>query len=101
MAVAVLAELERPGVRPALRTIGASLLHAGPAVAEAAAAVGRTALPRHVVWGAADLTRAPDENTLGAFRGEVTVLPDTGHLPHMENSAAVNRLMRAHLEAAA
>jgi pyruvate dehydrogenase E2 component (dihydrolipoamide acetyltransferase) len=100
MAAAVLAELDRPGIRPALRRIAAGLLHAGPAVADAAAAVGRTPLPRQVVWGEADLTKAPDETSLGAFKGEVKVLPDTGHLPHMENPAAVNRLMRAHLEAA-
>jgi pyruvate dehydrogenase E2 component (dihydrolipoamide acetyltransferase) len=100
MAAAVLGELDRPGVREALRKIGISLLQAGPAVAEAAAAVGRTSIPRQVVWGAADLTKAPDETTLDTFRGEVTVLPDTGHLPHMENPAEVNRLMRAHLEAA-
>jgi pyruvate dehydrogenase E2 component (dihydrolipoamide acetyltransferase) len=101
MAAAVLAELDRPGIRPALRKIGAGLLRAGPAIAAAATAVGRTAIPRQVVWGAADLTKAPDETTLGAFRGEVTVLADTGHLPHMENSAEVNRLMRAFLQAAA
>lgn len=99
MAAAVLAELERPGIREALRTIGASLLHAGPVVAEAGAAVGETAIPRRMIWGATDLTKAPDEATLRAFNAEVTVLPDTGHLPHMENSAEVNRLMRAFLEA--
>jgi pyruvate dehydrogenase E2 component (dihydrolipoamide acetyltransferase) len=100
MAAAVLAELDRPGAREALRRIAAGLLAAGPAMAEAAAAVGRTTMPRQVVWGAADLTKAADETSLGAFRGEVTVLPDTGHLPHMENPAEVNRLMRAFLQAA-
>ncbi|MBN8993928.1 MAG: alpha/beta fold hydrolase [Rhizobiales bacterium] len=101
MAAAVLAELQRPGVRPALKTIAASLVRAGPAVAAAAAAVGGMALPKMVVWGAADLTRAPDEATLAALKAEVTVLADTGHLPHMENSAEVNRLMRAFLATAA
>ena len=101
MAVAVLAEIERPGVRAAMKTIAASLIEAGPAIASAAAAVGGMALPKQVVWGAADLTREPDEGTLAALKAEVTVLPETGHLPHMENSAEVNRLLRAFLAAAA
>lgn len=101
MAAAVLAGIERSGMRDALRSVAAGLLAAGPRTVAAAEAVGRTAIPRRVVWGAVDLTRAPDEATLAALNAEVTVLPDTGHLPHMENPAGVNRLIRAHLEAAA
>lgn len=98
MAEAVLKEVERPGAREALRRIADQLLTAGPAVAAAAGAVGKTPVPRHVVWGELDRAREPDEATLAAFDAEVTMLPDAGHLPHMENSAAVNRIIVDFLE---
>ena len=50
-------------------------------------------VPVQLIWGAEDkIIPAAHASTLPS-RVHVSVLPGTGHMPHMEKAAEVNRLM--------
>ena len=91
MVAHVLETLEVPGRRAALRRIAESLALGADAIADAAAEIGRSALPRLTVWGEADAISPPDPARLRSFGGDVLVLPETGHLPHVEAAPRFNR----------
>lgn len=91
LALYMLDELEKPGRRAALSHI-ASEMTAISAEADAAfRTVAESGLPRLVVWGAGDAVNPLDEERLAAVGGERFVVPDVGHLPHVEAAVAVNR----------
>lgn len=91
LALYMLDELEKPGRRAALSRI-ASEMTAISAEADAAfRKVAEAGLPRLVIWGAGDAVNPLDEDRLAAVGGERCVIPDVGHLPHVEAAVAVNR----------
>ncbi len=91
----VLAGLDRPGARDALRSVAAGVPAGLAAIEDAATGIAAGSLPRLVVWGEEDRINALDRGKLLAFGGETHILPATGHLPHVESAAAVNRLVAA------
>lgn len=97
LALYMLDDLEKPGRRAALSHV-ASEMTAISAEADAAfRVVAEAGLPRLVVWGAGDAVNPLDEERLAAVGGERFVIPDVGHLPHVEGAVAVNRRLPAFL----
>lgn len=89
----ILGRLEETGARGALSDLAARLVADQPGYGAAADRVAELGLERTVIWGKDDRINPIDAARLSAFGGEATILPDTGHLPHMERPAMVNRLM--------
>jgi pimeloyl-ACP methyl ester carboxylesterase len=89
MAQYVLKHLEKPGRREALAQI-----------AEAALKFERPALPKNtlVIWGENDAINPPDTNWLKGLGDQAMLLPQTGHLPHVEAATKVNRRITDYLE---
>lgn len=85
-----LGHLNKEGVRDALAQIAAGIAAGEEALAGAAQAVAQQDVRRTVVWGGADRINPPDPAKLTAF-GDHEVLPDVGHLPHVEAPAQVNK----------
>lgn len=97
LALYMLDDLEKPGRRAALSRI-ASEMTAISAEADAAfGAVAQSGLPRLVIWGGGDSVNPLDEERLAAVGGERFVIPEVGHLPHVEGAVAVNRRLPAFL----
>lgn len=90
MAQYVLKHLGKPGRRDALAQM-----------AEAALSFMPPALPDNalVVWGEDDTINPPDKAWLTGLNDQTMVLPDTGHLPHVEAATKVNRQLVAYLQA--
>lgn len=82
MAQHVLAHLAMPGRREALARIGQAVM-----------AFDTPALPKDalVVWGEQDAINPPETDWLSSLGDRALVLPDTGHLPHVEAASRVNR----------
>lgn len=91
MAQYVLAHLAKPGRRDALAGIARAALSLVP-----------PPLPGNavVVWGEKDRINHPDPVWLAGLGDRAFLLPDTGHLPHVEAVTQVNRLALDHLAAA-
>jgi len=97
LALYMLDDLEKPGRRAALSHI-AFAMSAISAEADAAfRVVAEADLPRLVIWGTGDAVNPLDEDRLSAVGGERFVIPDVGHLPHVEAAVAVNRRLAAFL----
>lgn len=86
----VLAQLEKPGSRDALRKIATELSANDKLLCEAVHKIAGADLPRSVIWGAQDRMNALSFSQLETFRGECHVINDTGHLPHIENAKLIN-----------
>lgn len=91
----LLGHLQKPGIRPALARIAARLADAEAELAATFAAVAASGLPRLLVWGAADAVNPFDPARAAAFGGELVLVPDTGHLPHVEAARTVNAKLAA------
>lgn len=89
----VLAQLGRDGVRDAVRRIGAALPESERQAQSAALAVAVSDIPRSIIWGQQDAINALDDKRLQSFGGDAHVIPDTGHLPHIEDAKRVNGLL--------
>lgn len=83
-------QLAVPGARDALERIAGGIGRAGPDLDRAASGVRGRDLPRMVVWGEDDQINPLDRGKVAAFGGETLLLPETGHLPHIEAAPAVN-----------
>ena len=88
------------GAREALRTIADKNLPSGKQAANFRELAGQSKVPILVVWGERDAVLDP-----GAARGlpasvETLLLPDVGHMPHMEAASAVNERLARHFAAA-
>lgn len=90
MAQYVLKHLEKPGRREALVQIAEAALNFIP-----------PALPDNalVIWGEKDAVNPPDKVWLTGLSDQAMVLPDAGHLPHVEAATKVNRQLVAYLQA--
>ncbi|MGI9414266.1 MAG: acetoin dehydrogenase dihydrolipoyllysine-residue acetyltransferase subunit, partial [Hyphomicrobiales bacterium] len=81
------------GVIPALTAIAEAAFGGGRQQTVLADRLGEIACPVQVIWGADD--RILPASHADAFSGAVHILPDTGHMPHMEQAAEVTRLISA------
>ena len=88
MAQHVLAHLRKPGRRIALA-----------AIAEAALSFTPPPLPPDalVIWGEDDAINPVDARWLAGLGDRCLLLPQTGHLPHVEAATRVNRALAAYL----
>lgn len=96
----VLAQLEKPGAREALRAVGQSIQRGSAALDAAIARVGNSGLPRLVVWGEQDGINPPSQPKLDAFGATVAFVPESGHLPQVESPRLVNARLVSFLMAA-
>ena len=97
LALYMLDELEKPGRRAALSRIASEMTAISSEADAAFRAVAEEGLPRLVVWGAGDAVNPIDEERLAAVGGERFIIPEVGHLPHVEAAVAVNRQLAAFL----
>jgi len=97
MVAHVLGELEKPGRREALRRIAAAIEPGRPFAAAAAARIAERGLPRLMIWGEADAINALDPERLTAFGGETLLLPETGHMAHVEAAPSIHRAITGFL----
>ncbi len=89
-------QLARPGARAGLRAIAAAFPAGEARFAAAAETLATTDLPRHVVWGARDAINPEARDRLAGFAPH-DLIPDAGHLPHIEAPKAVNARLAAFL----
>lgn len=93
----VLEQLDRPGARTALRRIADGIIAHEAALADAAGRMAATGLPRLVIAGGADRINPPDEASLARFGGCSVLIPEAGHLPHIEAARQANTEITAFL----
>jgi pimeloyl-ACP methyl ester carboxylesterase len=93
----VLEQLEGPGARRALTLIAEKLIASEAAIARAAASDAVRALPRLTIWGRQDSINPLSEDRLAAFGGDTLIVPETGHMPHVEAPRLVNEKIGAFL----
>ena len=97
----VLEQLERDGARDALRRIAMGVIiqeqalgEAGQMrpvqIGEAASQIAATGIPRLVIFGGADAINPPDPMSLVGFAGRTVLIPEAGHLPHIEAARQAN-----------
>lgn len=86
------------GVSTALETIARAWFGGGRQAEDVTAAIGAIGTPVQVIWGRED--RIVPATHAGALAADVPVhlLDAAGHLPHMEKSGEVNRLIRRFIE---
>ena len=82
------------GVAHALETVAAAWFPAGRQSCDIAAESSALQLPVQVIWGREDKIIPVTQATAMAARWPVHIIDHVGHLPHMEKSAEVNRLIR-------
>jgi pimeloyl-ACP methyl ester carboxylesterase len=90
MVAHVLATLDRPGRRDALRKIAGALAEAAPPPIPAA-------VPVDLIWGEADAINPLPPQGPGFAPACLLTLPGSGHLPQVEAAAKVNAVIRAAL----
>lgn len=90
----VLAYLERSGTRSNLQRIAAGLLSAQDDVQSTLIRLSETDIPCAGIWGKEDRINPPDEAFTTQLPGELHLLEGCGHLPHLEHSTTVNRVLR-------
>ena len=86
----VLEQLARPGARAALRHIAKGVMEQETQLGLWAGELAATGIPRLVIFGGADRINPPDASALVGFAGRTLVIPDAGHLPHVEAARQVN-----------
>jgi pimeloyl-ACP methyl ester carboxylesterase len=86
----VLEQLERPGARAALHRIAAGVLAQETQLEDWARQIAATGVPRLVIFGGVDRINPPDPTSLVGFAGRTLVIPEAGHLPHVEAAKQVN-----------
>lgn len=82
------------GVTTALETIARAWFPGGRQVADIVADVMALDRPVQVIWGSDDRIIPAQHADAVAARADVHVLDHAGHLPHMEKTGEVNRLIR-------
>lgn len=91
MVAHVLETLQDDARRQSLRRIAESLRQDRRLAASAAETVAARGTPRLTIWGEADAINPLDHQALERFGGEILLLPETGHLPHVEAAPRFNR----------
>ena len=85
------------GVTAALQAIAGAWFPAGRQARDLAGTLAALDAPAQVIWGRDDRVIPVAQAQAVAGRVPVHILERAGHLPHMEKSAEVNRLIRAML----
>ena len=86
------------GVTAALTTIARAWFAGGRQALDLTGRIGGLTLPAQLIWGRNDRI-IPVAHAEGlASRWPVHILDETGHLPHLEKSGEVNRLIKAFVE---
>lgn len=80
----LLGHLDRDGVRESLGRIGRSLASASEELKALADGIGRSAMPRLLLWGAEDQVNPINEDGAARFGGQLCRIEAAGHLPHVE-----------------
>lgn len=89
----VLQQLDRAGARAALARIADGIATQEDQMRRAAVRVAASGLPRSIMWGAKDRINPPDMASLAAFGGDLHMIADAGHLPHIEAARQANALL--------
>lgn len=89
----VLEQLERPGARAALRRIAEGVQAQETQLGDWASQISASGIPRLVIFGGADQINPPDAHALVGFAGRTLLIPDAGHLPHVEAARKVNEAL--------
>lgn len=92
-------QLARPGTRDSLRRIAAAVIASEAAMAETATRIAAGSIPRLTLWGQEDSINPPDADALCRFGGTRIIIPDAGHLPHIEAAKQVNAALADFLAA--
>lgn len=95
----VLLQLGKTHSRQALRFIAAELNADQELLNVAITKVMELNIPRLVIWGAADDTNQIDQEHCNRFGGELQVVDNARHLPHIENAKTVNAHLSQFLSA--
>jgi pyruvate dehydrogenase E2 component (dihydrolipoamide acetyltransferase) len=88
------------GVAAALHAIAASAFSGGRQAIELRGALAAAKVPRQVIWGHADRIIPPRHAEGLSAEVAVHLLDGAGHLPHMEKSGDVNRILAEFVSAA-
>ena len=62
--------------------------------------ISATTIPRLTIFGAADAINPPDGEALARFGGRSVVIPEAGHLPHVEAARLVNAELSSFIKTA-
>jgi pimeloyl-ACP methyl ester carboxylesterase len=97
MVARVLEQLERPGARQALMRMAENLVASEAAIARVIASENVHVLPRLTIWGQQDSINPLNSDRIAAFGGDTLIVPETGHMPHVEAPRVVNARIGAFL----
>jgi pyruvate dehydrogenase E2 component (dihydrolipoamide acetyltransferase) len=86
------------GVTAALTTIAGAWFAGGRQALDLTGRLGALTLPVQLIWGRDDRIIPVAHAEALASRWPVHILDETGHLPHLEKSGEVNRLIKAFVE---
>ncbi|MGQ7844319.1 alpha/beta fold hydrolase [Granulosicoccus sp. 3-233] len=90
----VLQYLEQAATRSNLQRIAAGLASAQAELPETLRTLSELGIPCNSAWGLEDRINPPNQDYIRELPGDVHLLEACGHLPHLEHSASVNRLLR-------
>lgn len=90
----VLDYLEQDGTRANLQRIAAGLVSAQTELDSTLRRLSEIDIPCNSVWGLQDRINPPEQHSIRKLPGEIHLLETCGHLPHLEHSTAVNRVLR-------
>jgi pyruvate dehydrogenase E2 component (dihydrolipoamide acetyltransferase) len=88
------------GANEALHLIADKNLPSGQQTANFRDLAGEGRVPLLIVWGERDAILAPAAAQELPSSVEVVLLPEVGHMPHMEAASAVNDRLARHFDAA-
>ncbi len=86
------------GVTAALTTIAGAWFAGGRQALDLTGRIGAITLPVQMIWGRDDRIIPVAHAEALASRWPVHILDETGHLPHLEKSGEVNRLIKAFID---
>ncbi len=86
------------GVTAALTTIAGAWFAGGRQALDLTGRIGELAVPVQLIWGRDDRIIPVAHAEALASRWPVHILDETGHLPHLEKSGEVNRLIKAFVD---
>ncbi len=86
------------GVTAALTTIAGAWFASGRQALDLTGRIAELAVPVQLIWGRNDRVIPVAHAEALASRWPVHILDETGHLPHLEKSGEVNRLIKAFVE---
>ncbi|MEM6616834.1 MAG: alpha/beta fold hydrolase [Pseudomonadota bacterium] len=89
-------QLEIPGARDALAKIAGNLSKIADETRSSLAAIEEAKIDVTIVWGADDPICVPDRDLIRPH-WDLHVLPEVGHIPHVEAMKDVNALLRSKL----